>query len=119
MGPIHSRAVCHFVMARGSLKKTLEQGFIGHWYTNLHMCILLTTSLSNFAAFYRGGPPGTKCPMQISYFVLVYNFVNQEPALPPGQEVENPNYDFWTNKPARQELRDDPVPQKGAICRRG
>ena len=54
IGLIHSwRAVCLFVMPRGNAKKPSKQAFIGHRYSNLHMCVLLTRSLSNISAFCR------------------------------------------------------------------
>ena len=86
-------------MPRAEAKKPSENDFIGCWYGNLHMYILLTKSSCHFAPLCRGGPPGAKCPVDISDLVLVFNFTNQDLALS-DKELKSGTYAFWNSKPA-------------------
>ena len=64
------RGVCLLVMAAFS-KKASDNQFIGFWYARLHMYMLLNKSSCYFPPLCRGGPPGTKCPLQISEIITL------------------------------------------------
>ena len=79
-------------------KETFQGRF--HWMLvrDIAHVMLLTKSSCHFAPLCRGGPPGTKCPVDISDLIIVYNYVNQELALL-DKELKNETHDFWKSKP--------------------
>ena len=89
------RGVGLFVMPHAGAKKTSENDFIGCWYGNLHMYILLRKSWCRFPPLCRGGPPGAKCPVDIFNLVLAFNFTNQELALPEKELKNEFQASFW------------------------
>ena len=80
-------------------KKASDNQFIGFWYTRLHMYMLLNKSSRYFPPLCRGGPPGTKCPLQISELVSIYNYALEALALS-DRDLRNPSYEFWDRKSA-------------------
>ena len=55
--------------------------------------------LMYFPPLCRGGPPGpgTKCPLQISEMVSIYNYA-QEALAQSDSDLRDPSYEFWDCK---------------------